>query len=256
MNSAGTKELIAQVEQTTGFKVIIDTIDDISEDAQMISARPELPVHTIRVSKAKLPTAEYVVAIQCAMLLRIWSDPKRIPVFSPIPEKVRYLADRTASSKPISQLPAKLAQQTSVRFAEGLLNQLRSMSIEILTIRDCHAQCPDLHHMQADAVEAQLRRLSENFAPKVRSMAPEAVWRNNVSMSSAYALNWSKLTDSPLAMLPYQSAGFSDTAAKLLTELDTREAKTSALYTQAVDAWAEHLGLRTLYRWEFRNGLQ
>ena len=61
MNSAGTNQLIAQVEQTTGFKVVVDTVDDISEHAQMISARPELPVHTIRVNKAKLACADYIV---------------------------------------------------------------------------------------------------------------------------------------------------------------------------------------------------
>ena len=256
MNSAGTSHLIAEVEQTTGYKVVIDTIEGISEDAQMISARPELPVHSIRVSKAKLPTADYIVAIQCAMLLRTWSDPSRIPVFSPVPEKVRYLADRTAGSKPLSQLPPKLAQQTATQFVQGSLNQLRSMSIEILAIRDCHNQCPDLHDIQTEAVEAQLRRLSENLAPKIRSIAPDTIWRNTVSMVSAYALNWSQLADSALAMLPYQSAGFTDTAAKLLGELNIREAKTSANYTEAVDAWAGHLGLRTLYTWEFRSARQ
>ena len=54
-------------------------------------------------------------------------------------------------------------------------------------------------------------------------------------------------------MLPYQSAGFSETAAKLLAELNSRETRTSTLYVGAVDAWAEHLGLRTLYTWEFRS---
>ncbi len=77
MKSEGTKQLIAEVEQTTGYKVVVDTVDGISEHAQMISARPDLPVHTIRVSKAKLPTADYIVAAQCAMLLRtlVRSDP-------------------------------------------------------------------------------------------------------------------------------------------------------------------------------------
>jgi hypothetical protein len=253
MVSAGTKELIARVEQTTGFRVVIDTIDGISEDAQMISARPELPVHTIHVSKAKLATADYIVAVQCAMLIRIWSDPVRIPVFRPNPEKLQYLASRIASSRQLSQLPSKTALATATQFAQGLLNQLRSMPLEILTIRDCHIDCPDLLDMQADGVEAQLRLLSENFAPKIRSIAPEQVWRTNVSMNSAYALNWSRITGSSLPMLPYQSAGLSDTAATLLAELDTREEKTSTLYTEAVDAWAGHLGLRTLYNWEYRN---
>ncbi|MEI6785081.1 MAG: hypothetical protein WCQ21_29640 [Verrucomicrobiota bacterium] len=211
MHSPGTKQLIAEVEQTTGYKVVVDTIEGISEHAQMISARPEMPVHTIRVSKSKLPTADYIVAIQCAILLRTWSDPTRIPVFSPIPEKVRYLADRAANTKPLSQLPAKLAQETALQVTQGLLNQLRSLPSEIFAIRECQAQCHDLHEMQADTVESELRLSSETFAPKIRSFAPDFIWRNNVSMNSAYALNWSQLTDSTLPMLPYQSAGFSDT---------------------------------------------
>jgi hypothetical protein len=256
VNSEGTNQLIAEVEQTTGYKVVVDTVDGISEHAQMISARPDLPVHTIRVSKAKLPTADYIVAAQCSMLLRTWSDPTRIPVFIPAPEKLRYLADRAANSKPLSQLPAKIAQETALQLTQGLLNQLRSMPSEILAIRECRARCPDLHEMQADAVESELRLISENFAPKVRSFAPDFIWRNNVSMNSAYALSWSQLTDSSLPMLPYQSAGFSETAAKLLAELSSREARTSPLYIEAVDAWAEHLGLRTAYIWEFRSARQ
>lgn len=256
MNSAGARQFIEAVEQTTGFKVVVDTVDGIFEDAQMISARPELPVHTIRVSRAKVPTAEYIVAIQCAMLLRLWSDPSRIPVFSPIHEKVRHLVGRLTSSRTLAKLPPALSQQTAEQFASGLLHQLRSMSIEILAVRDCRVECPDLRDMQTEAVEAQLRLLSENFAPKVRSIAPEQAWRSSVSMCSAYALNWSRLAESPLTMLPYQSAGFSDAAAKLLAELDTREARSSTTYMQAVDAWAEFLGFRTLYKWEFRNALQ
>jgi hypothetical protein len=256
MNSEGTKQLITQVEQATGFKVVVDTVDGILEHAQMISAHPELPVHTIRVNKAKLAHAEYIVAAQCATLLRLWSNPARIPVFSPSPEKFRYFADRAATSKPLSQLPARLAQQTSVQLAQGLLNQLRSVPSEILAIRDCWTQCPDLREMQVDTVETELRLISETFAPRIRSITPEQIWKNNVAMSSTYALNWSELAGSPLAMLPYQSAGFGDTAAKLLGEVNTRSDKTSELYAQAVDAWAQHLGLRTLYTWEYRNARQ
>jgi hypothetical protein len=108
MNSVGINQLIAQGEQTSGYKVVLDTVDDIVEDAQMISARPEMPVHSIRVSTAKLPSAEYIVAVQCAIFLRLRSDPSCIPVFFPIPEKTGYLADRIANSKPFSQLRPQL----------------------------------------------------------------------------------------------------------------------------------------------------
>lgn len=254
MKSAGAKQLVANVEQTTGYKVVIDTVEDIGEDAQMISARPELPVHTIRISKAKLRDADYIVANQCAMLLRLWADPARIPVFSPVAEKVSYFVDCAAKSKPLSQQPAKAAQQTAIHFAQGMLHQVRSMPLEILTVRDCRELCPDLHDMQAEAVESQLRLLSDILAPNIRSIAPDRIWRNNVSMNAAFALNWSELSGSALAMLPYESAGFVEVAAKLLGEVNSKSARTTDAYTQLVDTWAEQVGLRTLYRWDYRNG--
>jgi len=128
------------------------------------------------------------------------------------------------------------------------------MPLEILTIRDCRELCPDLRELQADSVENELRRLSEVFAPRIRSSAPEQVWRGNVSMNSAFALNWAELSGSRLAMLPYESAGFGQTAPALLKEVNAKSAKTTEAYTTLVDAWAEQVGLRTLYQWEYRNG--
>lgn len=256
MNSDGVNRLIEAVEKTTGFQVIVDTVEGISDDAQMISARPEMPIHSIRVSKTKLPYADYIVAAQCAMLLRLWSNPKRIPVFSPNTDKVHFFADRMAKSKPLKQFHAKAAIETALHLAQGLLHQLRSMPIEIQTVRDCRTQCPELLDMQTESVEAYLRLLSENFAPEIRSIAPDQTWKNSVSMNSAYALNWSGITGSTLPMLPYQSAGFAEIAGTLLTEINMRPDKTSETYTQIVDAWAGRLGLNTLYKWEYRNGHQ
>lgn len=256
MNSPGARQLLDAVERVTGYRVAVDTIEGISEDAQMISARPELPAHSIRINKNRLPYADYIAAVQCAMLLRLWSDPKRLPVFSPFDDKVRHLADRVAKTGGLAQLPAAAARQTAEQMVRGLLNQLRSMPIEILTIRDCYDSCPDLRSLQEDSVADNLRRLSENLSPKIRSFAPDDLWRNSVSMTSAYALNWSQLTGSTLAMLPYQSAGFAEAANRLLAELHAHPAKNSESYTSIVDAWATALGLRSLYVWESRNGRQ
>jgi len=60
VNSVGAKRMLKAVEETTGYRVAVDTIEGIAEDAQMISARPEMPVHSIRVSKKRL--AESAVA--------------------------------------------------------------------------------------------------------------------------------------------------------------------------------------------------
>jgi hypothetical protein len=256
MDSPGAKRLPKEVERVTGYRVVVDTIDGISEDAQMISARPEFPVHSIRVNKARLPFADYIVAIQCAMLLRLWSDPAHIPVFSPVEDKVRYAVDRATKARGLSKLPVGDANQTASRMVHGLLDQLRSMPLEILTQRDCYEACPDLRELQADSVNENLRRLSENLSPEIRSFAPETTWKNKMSMTAALALNWTQLSGSSLPMLPYQSAGFAGIAQTLLDDVIARLARTSSSYTGLVDAWAAKLGLRNLYQWEYRNGQQ
>jgi hypothetical protein len=47
MKSAGTKELVAAVEHATGYKVVVDTIENISEDAQMVQPPPPFALASI-----------------------------------------------------------------------------------------------------------------------------------------------------------------------------------------------------------------
>ena len=52
MNHPDTKHMLELVEQSTGYRVSVDLISGIHEHAQMISARPESPVHLIRVNSS------------------------------------------------------------------------------------------------------------------------------------------------------------------------------------------------------------
>ena len=254
LKSAGAKQMVASVEQTTGYKAIIEWVEGIAEDAQMITARPpELTNHTIRVSRAQRRYTDYIVANSCALLLRFWAEPARIPVFKPLTEKVNYLAGRTAGSKPLSQHPAMLAQEIGMRLVQGLLQQVLSMPLEILAVRDCWEWCPDLRDMQAKAAQCQLRRMSD-ILRQIGSIAPDEISRSHTSMNAAFALNWSQLLGDSRAMLPYESAGLAEIAAKLLGLVHANGAKTTDSYTRMVDAWAEQVGLRTLYAWEYRDG--
>jgi hypothetical protein len=145
------------VEQTTGFKVVIDTVAGIAEDAQMLSARPEMPVHSIRVNQARLPFADYIVAVQCAFLLRLWSNPSRIPVFN-LTDATDDLAAKLVTTAPsLKRLPASSARNTADHFVRGLLHQLCSMPVEIMAINDCFASCPDLHELQAESEKGRKR---------------------------------------------------------------------------------------------------
>jgi hypothetical protein len=52
VNHAETARLVALVEAVTGYRVNIDVIEGIQDDARMIAARPGNPFHLIRVNSA------------------------------------------------------------------------------------------------------------------------------------------------------------------------------------------------------------
>jgi hypothetical protein len=227
-------------------------IEGIGDDAQMISARPEAPFHVIRVNKSKLQHADYIIATQCLFLLRIWSNPARIPVFTPAPDKVKYAIGRAATMKPLNQFPAQIAEKTAIQLVQGILHQLRSAPMEIAAIADCWNGYEELRQNQTHAVESHLKVLSQGLAPNIRAMAPDDIWRKNATMNAAYALKWSRLCDSRVAFIPYESVGLAGEAEKLLSLVPAE--KTSAAYVAAVDAWAERFSMRTSYTWEYRSG--
>ncbi len=89
--------MIQLVEDQTGYRVSVDLISGIQEHAQMISARPGSPVHLIRVNDTQRAFADYIVAVQCGMLLVLWSDPSKVPA---IVLEERPAADQAESAGP------------------------------------------------------------------------------------------------------------------------------------------------------------
>ena len=256
MSNADTQNMIDLVERQTRYRVTVDVISGIYEHAQMISARPEAPAHLIRVNADRRQYADYIVAVQCGMLLVLWSDPTKVPEMEFEKSKCDYLAGKWAKTKQLAALPAETDATTANFYMEGLLKQLNSTPLEIRVANLCYESCPSLRDMQAESFTAHLRGISEAFSPKVKDIAPPDVFQKNVAMSAALALNWARLSGSRLCLLPYESTGHVDAGQKLLDAVDSAPEQTSENHMRTVDAWAEQLSLRTLYRWELSNRRQ
>lgn len=250
MNNADTQRMIDLVERQTGYRVTVDVISGIHEHAQMISARPEAPAHLIRVNADHRQHADYIVAVQCGMLLVSWSDPTKVPGMAFEKAKCDYLAGKWAKTKQLAAFPADVAAKTANFYVESLLKQLHSTPLEIRVANLCYESCPSLRDMQAESYNAHLRSISEVFSPKIKQIAPPDAYQKNVAMNAALALNWARLSGSRLCLLPYESTGNVDAGQKLLAIVDAAPAPTSENHMRTVDAWAGQLSLRTLYRWE------
>jgi len=84
---ADIQKMIERAETVTGYKVSIGSGTGFTGFARMITVTPQRPSHAITINQHYSNIGDYIVALQCAMLLIKWSDPKKIPVFMVDDEK-------------------------------------------------------------------------------------------------------------------------------------------------------------------------
>ena len=253
MTHPDTKHMLELVEQQTGYRVSVDLISGIHEHAQMISARPGNPVHMIRVNATHRAFVDYIVAVQCGILLVLWSDPQKVPAMALEERATTDLAVSWADLPPLASLPGDVSSKVARHYVEGLARQVQSMPLEIGVAKLVFEKCPDLREAQAECFRAQLQNLSQVFTANVKDSAPVEVFQKNVTMNAALALGWSDISGDRIALLPYESTGYLESGKKLFTALQAVSHLDSSAYTGVVDTWARILSLEGLYRWDFSN---
>ena len=253
MTHPDTKHMLELVEQRTGYRVSVDLISGIHEHAQMISARPGNPVHMISVNSTQRAFADYIVAVQCGILVVLWSDPQKVPAMALEERATTALAARWAGLAPLASLPADVSKKVARHYVEGLVKQVQSMPLEIGVAKLVFEKCPALREAQAESFRAQLQNLSQVFTAKVKDSAPVEVFQKNVAMNAALALGWSEISGDRIALLPYESTGHLESGKKLFAALQAVSLLDSSAYTGVVDTWARILSLEGLYRWDFSN---
>ncbi len=254
MASAGLEKLIVKVEERTGYKVNVTSDTGMSVDARMRLASRDNPHHIIFVNSERAEFGDYITAIQCAMILLLWSDPDNIPRFAHKNDKVEYLIDKTAKSPPFKKLNPKLSYTAAKMNVEGLLNQMQSMPAEMGAVKMCRELCPDLVEMQAISVTRTMRTNSKVLTPQCRDMSPPGIYEKSVAMNAAFAVNWDRLTGGTVAALPYRGLTSFQLAEKLIKAYDYFAEEEKGGHVKTVDAWADTLQLKHLYTWEFRKG--
>ena len=245
--------MLELVEQQTGYRVSVDLISGIHEHAQMISARPGNPVHMIRVNETQRAFADYIVAVQCGILLVLWSDPQKVPAMALNERATTELAARWAGVSPLPSMPADVSNKVARYYVEGLVKQVQSVPLEIGVAKLVFEKCPALRETQDQSFRAQLQNLSQVFTAKVKDSAPAEVFQKNVTMNAALALGWSEISGDRIALLPYESTGHLESGKKLFAELQAFSTLDSLAYTRVVDTWARILSLEKLYHWDFSN---
>jgi hypothetical protein len=250
--SPDLKEVFALVEARTGYPVSVTPLAGQLNHVSMRSATREAPVHAIFPNPQYERFANYLVATQCAILLFKWADPQGVSDFIANDETVDVLREKITRDYRGRGFDVAAAMQHADRLVTGLLMQLASTPLEILSIDWCFQKFPALRGEQEVYVNAHLRELSATLAPKVRKMVPEEVYTPTVTMNAAYTLGWTNVSGDATGLLPYEALGFARIGLDLLNDLKNIPADAADVYQRSVDAWAARLNLKEFYHWSLR----
>ena len=245
--------LLDRVFQVTGFPVEVQRDPLLTVKASVQSARPGRPVHMIRLNPRSEGQADYWVASECLLLLRMWAIPyEEQRDFRPDEEKKRYLASKTEKLKFYRGQPPELVSEMASRFFTGLLLQLRSFPGEIRVNKTLRQEFPDVDTQQRAGVISVLRENSESLDPKVKAMTPPDVYGASISMNAACAAFWSREWSDSSITLPYEASGFLQKGLRLLAILDGVPDQGGKEDAGLIDAWADVLSIRGWYSWTLK----
>ena len=142
-----TQKMMDLVEEKTGYRVSVSVDNTITTHASMVSARSSVPVHLVKVNPKYEKYGDYLVAVQCAMLLIKWGDPARIPDFVILDKNAAYLQDKFAKQVSAKGIPVDTARQYASMIVTGILQQLNSLPIQIISMGMIADLCPSTSYI-------------------------------------------------------------------------------------------------------------
>lgn len=255
MTSPDTQLLMEMVKEKSGYAVSIIIDSNITTHSGMVSASSFKPMHLVQVNPKYEKFGDYLVAIQCAMLLIKWGDPNRIPDFVVPNDKAKSLVEKFANLTKEQGVPSEAANEYAKMIVTGVLQQLNSIPIQIISMDMITDLCPGLQALQKESVNNEMREASRSFSKRIRKMTPKLIFDQNASMNAAYAIRWSQISDNKTVLLPYRSLGYINKGNRLIEIYEAVKQKSDPdRYTEVVDGWATILNMDDWYEWRYRKG--
>ncbi len=253
--SNAVDRVLLQVLQHTGYPVSVTPKTDLQTHASMVTATPKTPVHAVFINPARAQgCSNYLVAMQAAMILVKWSDPRRVPDFMLDGKAIQSVVKQFLNDERVLRLPNSVAMPYVQSICQGLALQLTSAPVQILAADWCYKNCPELEEEQRTHVRQELRDASACLTKDIRMQTPEFIFTRNATMNAAYAAWWSALAEDTQVLLPYEFFGFKDKGMELYGKATGGFPDNPNRYCEVVDSWAVELEMRDWYKWQFRQG--
>lgn len=246
---AATRDVIAQVETTTGRPVLVQADPSLSVLAIVKMARGAAPAHLVRYKPSgKAP--DYLICFQCGFILRLFANPpsQRFDFASSRLGRARVM--EVVSVQPQIRklnLPAPSVRQYADQLFDGLMTQLRSVPIGLRVDAWLATDYGELRELQQAFAVRQLQDNQQVLTGDVRRLAVSTIYEASIAMNSAFAAYWARALDQPSFVVPYTATGVR-AGGDLLAIWDAMDPHPTH-DRELIEAWADKLGLRGWYEW-------
>jgi len=243
-----TRAVLAHVEQTTGFSVVVLAEPDMPVLSTVNMASTARPGHLIRFRPAVGDQVDYFVTFQCGFILRHYESAPEDRRQCAVTESGRYSMDKLLRTSPAKTLPAASLLRFRDQLLASLLTHLRSVPIGMRVDRWIAEQYPALAEQQRAAIHFQVQQNMSLFSSPSRTTIPARVFDATLAINAAFVAFWAERWNQPELLMPYTAAGH---AAKGRELLETwKEMPDSGRDDHAlIDAWGVNLGLDKWYHW-------
>jgi hypothetical protein len=188
-----TRKLIAQVEQTTGFPVVVTQDASLQVTSTVHMAAPNRPGHSIRIHPKAPGGVDYYATYYCHMIQRFFENPLEERFVFGVGEKGRSQVRKLLAQSPIAKWMNE-AQMPGIceQLLHGLMRNLRSVPVGLRVDNWILVERSDLADMQKSAVQPQLKENLASTSDAVRTSVPPHVYDATTATNTAYAQFWLK----------------------------------------------------------------
>ncbi|NLD44027.1 MAG: hypothetical protein GX657_11100 [Chloroflexi bacterium] len=241
-----TRDIIKLTEQVSGFPVVVQPEPRLSLLGAMRAARGNQPGHVVFYKPYIGTQPDYVICHQCGYILRKFLVPPADMVDMGPDEQGRAAVRALVESGGIATGEEQIASLTD-GLLSGVLTQLLSVPVGLRIAEWLHQEYPDLHELQVDYAEREIREAKEILRRKIREVSPPPIYYASVTMNAAVALHWAELLRRPGLGTgwPAENEAKAKELLVLWHDLPEEPEHDRAL----IDRWGEELGLRDWYSW-------
>lgn len=247
-----TKQIIALLEQKSGYLVHVREVPDLPTISTILIARGNLPAHVISFKNEKNQPPDYSIIFQCAMAIRMFECP---------PDDRKLIAGAPEGNMAVQDIltkPDGIAEQLQFTKAQletfsekllmGLITHLRSIPLSIRVSEKLTLDYPELIELEVKQAERELQLNKETLSDDIQTVIPKEIFNSTQCINAAYAFFWADRLERPQIANPYRLAGFESQGNELLKLCADIPANPIHDY-ELIDKWADYLQIRSWYKW-------